>query len=122
MTKQQTIELLKQQMPSFYSLEQVIDIVSKIEEPKVAFIDQDHIKKIVENVKDYVESAIRDIDYDSCDYTLEMDYDNTVKLTNVEIDSEDVANTVGRELEDLLDEMKEEFESEDKVEDEMPPL
>ena len=113
MNKQKTIDFLKTQLlvtSGFYSTEQVIEMISKIEEPKVTFLDEKHIMKIVENVKDYVESAIRDIDYDSCNYTLEMDYDNTVKLTNVEIDSEDVVTTVGRELEELLDEMKVEFD------------
>lgn len=33
MTKQQTVELLQNQLPSFYSLEQVINIVNQIEEP-----------------------------------------------------------------------------------------
>ncbi len=116
MNKQQTLSLLKQQMPSFYSLEQVIEIISKIEEPKATFLDQDHIKKIVENVKRYVDLAISNIDFDSCDYELEMDYNNTVTLSNVDIDSDDIANTVGRELEDLLDEMKDQFESEAQVE------
>ncbi len=116
MTKQQTINLLKQQMPSFYSLEQVIGIVSQIEEPKATLLDQDHIKKIVDNVKAYVDSAISNIDLDSCDYELEMDYNNTITLSNVDIDSDDIANEVGRKLEDLLDRMKEEFESEAQVE------
>jgi hypothetical protein len=116
MNKQQTIDLLKKQMPSFYSLEQVIGIVFQIEEPKATLLDQGHIKKIVDNVKAYVDSAISNIDFDSCDYQLEMDYNNTVAITSIDIDSDDIANEVGRKLEDLLDQMKEEFESEAQVE------
>ena len=34
MNKNQTIELLKNQLPGFYSVEQVISLIEGIEEPK----------------------------------------------------------------------------------------
>jgi len=111
MNKQQTIDLLKQQMPSFYSLEQVIEMISKIEEPKSSILDDELIERIVDKTKRTVKNIIGNIDFDDCDYELEMDYNNTITLTNVDIDSDDIANDVGIELEDFLDSIKEEFET-----------
>jgi hypothetical protein len=40
-----------------------------------------------------------------------MDYNNTVTLTNVTVDEDDIANDIVSELEDFLDNIKEEFET-----------
>jgi hypothetical protein len=122
MNKQQTIDLLKQQMPSFYSLEQVIEMISKIEEPKVTFLDEEHIEKIVKHVKRSVESTIRDINFNEYDFDVSINYNKEIELDNVDIDGGDIADSVGNDLEEFLTELKEQFESEDKVEDEMLPL
>jgi hypothetical protein len=114
MNKQQTINLLKQQMPSFYSLEQVIEMISKIDEPKSSILDDELIERIVDKTKKVVRNIISNTDFSDCDYELEMDYNNTVTLTNVDIDSDDIANDVGIELEDFLvylNSIKEEFET-----------
>jgi hypothetical protein len=120
MNKQQTIDLLKQQMPSFYSLEQVIEMISKIDEPKSSILDDELIERIVDKTKRTVKNIIGNIDFDDCDYELEMDYNNTITLTNVDIDSEGIANDVGIELEDFLDSIKEEFETKTEEAQERP--
>jgi hypothetical protein len=114
MNKQQTIDLLKQQMPSFYSLEQVIEMISKIDEPKSSILDDELIERIVDKTKKVVRKIISNTDFSDCDYELEMDCNNTVTLTNVTIDEDDIANDVGIELEDFLvylNSIKEEFET-----------
>ena len=57
MTKNQTIELLKNQMPSFYSLEQVIDIVNGIEETNFK-ISAEAIEGLVRRVKDQLQENV----------------------------------------------------------------
>jgi len=87
MTKQATIDLLKQQLPGFYSAEQVIDMISKIE-PEVLdayefeFTDE-RIKTLVDNVVD----EITDLGIDAID-----DYDLSMNGREVEIDSIDLSN------------------------------
>jgi len=39
MTKQQTVELLKQQLPGFYSVEQVIKMIDDIEDNSQTSLD-----------------------------------------------------------------------------------
>jgi hypothetical protein len=87
MTKQATIDLLKQQLPGFYSAEQVIDMISKIE-PEVLdayefeFTDE-RIKTLVDNVVD----EINDLGID-----LVSDYDLSMSYKEVELDSIDLNN------------------------------
>ena len=114
MNKQQTIDFLKTQLlvtSGFYSTEQVIEMISKIDEPKSSILDDELIERIVDKTKKVVREIISNTDFSDCDYELEMDYNNTVTLTNVTIDEDDIANDVGIELEDFLDSIKEEFET-----------
>jgi hypothetical protein len=114
MNKQQTIDFLKTQLlvtSGFYSTEQVIEMISKIDEPKSSILDDELIERIIDKTKKVVRKIISNTDFSDCDYELEMDYNNTVTLTNVTIDSDDIANDVGIELEDFLDSIKEEFET-----------
>jgi hypothetical protein len=87
MTKQATIDVLKQQLPGFYSAEQVIDMISKIE-PEVleAYefeLNDDQIKTLVGNVVD----EITDLGVDAID-----DYELSMNGREVEIDSIDLSN------------------------------
>ena len=50
MTKQETIALLKQQMPSFYSLEQVINIVENIKKNDFQFDIDEISTNIAESI------------------------------------------------------------------------
>ena len=50
MNKTQTVELLKQQLPGFYSVEQVIDIINGIEE-SISFNPEELIEKISRKVE-----------------------------------------------------------------------
>jgi hypothetical protein len=87
MTKQETIDLLKQQLPGFYSVEQVIDMISKIE-PEVleAYefeFNNERIGVLVGNVVD----ELRDQGLD-----LISDYDLSISYREVELDSIDISN------------------------------
>jgi hypothetical protein len=88
MNKQQTIELLQQQIPSYYSLEQVIKIINDIEdavEAKVEISDE-LIDSIVEEVGDLGNDLFDD-------YELEM-YNNVVELSVVDINRDAIKRAV----------------------------
>jgi len=70
MTKTQTVDLLKNQLPGFYSVEQVINIIEMIEEPK-------GLSKT--NIKDIAQCIIVDIER-------EADQGNIVSYDDVEFD------------------------------------
>jgi hypothetical protein len=93
MNKQQTIELLQKQMPSFYSLEQVISIINDIEDTvtvKAEFNDE-----LIDTVVD----RIVDLGTDSIDsYELEM-YNNQVEIQSLDLD----ADVVKRAIKSVLD-------------------
>jgi hypothetical protein len=54
MTKTQTVDLLRSQLPGFYSVEQVINLIEKMEDtPKIT---QEHIKAIAQSITAEIES------------------------------------------------------------------
>ena len=107
MNKQQTIELLKQQLPGFYSVEQVIDIINGVEESSNG-VSEEKLNEIADGVYDVVEKKMRNadtrdvIDYDSADFTIS--YNNTLELDNVEISSDTIAEMISSEIKEYLTE------------------
>ena len=108
MTKQATIDILKQQLPGFYSAEQVIDMISKIE-PEVleAYefeFNDDQIKTLVDNVVD----EIRDLGIDAVD-----DYELSLNYKEIELDSIDISNhSVKKAVESAVENWVEWFKEE----------
>jgi hypothetical protein len=108
MTKQATIDLLKQQIPGFYSAEQVIDMISKIE-PEVleAYefkFNDEQIKVLVGNVADEIRDQGLDL---ISDYDLSMSY-REVELDSIDISSHSVKNAVNSAIENWVEWFKEE--------------
>jgi predicted Zn-dependent protease len=108
MTKQATIDLLKQQLPGFYSAEQVIDMISKIE-PEVleAYefeFNDDQIKTLVGNITD----EITDLGADAIDdYELSMN-GREVELDSIDISDYSIKNAVKSAVENWVEGLKEE--------------
>jgi hypothetical protein len=90
MTKQQTIELLQQQLPGFYSVEQMIKIISEIEDTPSISINDELIESIVDEI------ACVDLDLIS-DYSLSISY-REVELDSVSIDRRLVEEAVRQAL------------------------
>lgn len=97
MTKQQTIESLERQMPSFYSLQQVIDIVKAIDDKpkdKANWAIEDLSAVIDDVIENYDTSDL--VDYENID--ISIDYDRRIEINNVNVDLEclrrDVVNAV----------------------------
>ena len=84
MTKNQTIDLLKNQLPGFYSVEQVINLIEKIEEGSSRRITTNDIEQAIDKVIRWVEHNEREfLDLDSAE--LEMSYDNRIEVVGVPI-------------------------------------
>ena len=105
MTKQQTVELLKQQLPGFYSAEQVINIINDIEDSFQTSLDEDQLENIADSIYDKVRSALGGmysgdiIDTDSAEFSL---YDKTIELDSVDIDKDSIADTVIEEVKKVM--------------------
>jgi hypothetical protein len=106
MTKQQTIELLGQQLPGFYSVEQVIKLINDIEDSgtsKFKF-DSDHIKDLSSEITDAIGqegSSIID------DYELSMNC-REVELDSVEFNHSTLSNTIKDAIEAFIENLEDE--------------
>jgi hypothetical protein len=87
MTKQATIDVLKQQLPGFYSAEQVIDMISKIEPEVLEAYEFEFTDEQMETLVGNVVDEISDLGID-----LVSDYDLSMNYKEVELDSIDISN------------------------------
>ena len=106
MTKQATVELLKQQLPGFYSVEQVINIINGIEDDsQVEAYNENQLEIIADEIYDEVRDALSKmytndlIDTDSAEFSL---YDKTIELDSVDIDKDSIADTVIEEVKKVM--------------------
>ena len=104
MTKQATVELLKQQLPGFYSAEQVINIINDIEDSSET-LNEDQLESIADTIYDEVRDALGKmytndiIDTDSAEFSL---YNKTIELDSVDIDKDSIADTVIEEVKKVM--------------------
>lgn len=86
MTKQQTIDTLKSQLPGFYSAEQVIALIDSIEvEAKQTIPSELDSDKVSSLVRDMVEEICDQADSLIDDYELEMN-GREVEMTSITLD------------------------------------
>ena len=89
MTKSQTVELLKSQLPGFYSVEQVINLIEKIEEGSSRKITTNDIQKAIDKVISWVDHNERDVvDLDSAEF--ELSYNNRLECVGIQINTESI--------------------------------
>lgn len=104
MTKQQTIDTLKTQLPGFYSVEQVIEMISKIETGTSFEFNEEQIGILVGNVVD----EVRDLGVDMIDdYELSMNY-REVELDSIDISSGSIKTAVKSAVQNWVEWFKEE--------------
>jgi len=118
MTKQATVELLKQQLPGFYSVEQVISIVSGIddEQPQLFKFDETKLEeirdKIVSDVYDKVGDALSDmydddlVDTSSAEFSLNG---NEIQLDSVDVDKDNISDKVSDVCGDVVRDVLEKY-------------
>jgi len=105
MNKQQTIELLKQQLPGFYSVEQVINIINDVDTGSSG-LSEEKLTEISESIYDVVEKKMREVDasdvvdFSSAEFSIE--YDNRVALEAIDISSDTIAEMVANDVKDYL--------------------
>ena len=108
MTKQATIDLLKQQLPGFYSAEQVIDMISKIESEVLEAYEfefnDDQIRTLVDNVVDEISNLGIDL---VSDYDLSMSY-KEVELDSIDLNNHQIKGAVKSAVQNWVEWFKEE--------------
>jgi hypothetical protein len=102
MNKQQTIELLSKQLPGFYSVEQVIEMIKNIEESGPS-LTRASFEELVETIVDQIDScgvdAIGNYDLEMCD--------REVTLERVDFDIRTLQSAVRNTLEDCIEVIEE---------------
>jgi predicted Zn-dependent protease len=110
MTKQATIDLLKQQLPGFYSAEQVIDMISKIEPEVLEAYEFKFNDEQIETLVDNVVDEISDLGIDLVsDYDLSMSY-KEVELDSIDLNNHQIKGAVKSAVQNWVEELKEEAE------------
>jgi hypothetical protein len=99
MTKAETIAALGNQMSSFYSLEQVINIVNNIDEK--GGISKGALERIVDNI---MESLERDVDHfvSKEDADFELTYDRRIEITEIPVDFDFIREAIENNLDELV--------------------
>lgn len=105
MTKQQTVELLQQQLPGFYSVEQVIKMINDIEDSNESFEFSDaHINDLSSDIADALSQEGTSI---VDDYELSIS-GREVELDSIDFDSRTISNIVSDIVTDFMEQFKEE--------------
>jgi hypothetical protein len=99
MTKQQTIETLQNQLPCFYSLEQVISIINGIEDNNT--LNDDSIQMIMKKISRSLHDSSELIDHGSAEF--ELEYNNTITLASIDVDIDKILEIVEEELNDCVE-------------------
>jgi hypothetical protein len=102
MTKAETLAALKNQLDSFYSLEQVIKIIEGIEpEPASGVLTEEQCDSILGSIENCFDRCGTDfIDLSSAEF--EFGYDGkTVELRTVDFDVHEIMHSIGRVFEQL---------------------
>ena len=110
MTKNQTVDLLKSQLPGFYSVEQVINLIDKIEEeqakPKLSV---DQLRDITSSIMNAIEEeANRDNIVCMDDVEFELDYQRRIEVTDVPINFDAIRDCIENGLTDAFEPLEEE--------------
>jgi hypothetical protein len=108
MTKQATVELLQQQLPGFYSVEQVIKLINDIEDVGVA-ATADQVEDLVSSIETAIERVLQRMDSDELVDKESAEFElngNEISLYSVEANdgliSEECAGVVRTKLLDFF--------------------
>jgi hypothetical protein len=113
MTKAQTLAALGNQLDSFYSLEQVINIVKNIEESKGRVITTLDIERAIDKVICWADNNERDlVDMDSVEF--ELNYDNRIEVVGAPINTDNLREALENNFMDFGEAEEDEVE-ENKV-------
>ena len=102
MNKNETIELLEKQLPGFYSVDQVIELIKGIEGGTNDF----NIDSLVEVIQEHIRNEIGNMSSDNaCDFSsaeFSLDH-NTIELDCVDLECSNIASEAVHGLEDVIE-------------------
>ena len=120
MTKNQTIDLLRNQLPGFYSVEQVINLIEKIEEEKVQSAPKLTVDQLRDVTSNIMHAIRREADCDGIvcldDVEFELDYNKRIEVTDVPINFDAIRDCIEEGLTEFFDDAdnEDEFEKESR--------
>jgi hypothetical protein len=101
MTKQQTVELLQKQLPGFYSVEQVINIIRDIDEmsePSAPLsLTEDQLGDIDEQIHNAIDRCMGNmysddlVNVDTAEFSLNG---NEIQLDSVDVNTDEIADNI----------------------------
>jgi hypothetical protein len=99
MTKQQTIETLQKQLPGFYSAEQVIKMISEIEDSEsTGTFTDDQIDELATQIASEITDGSMDLVYS---YDLTMNY-REVELDSLDLNESDIIRIAKDAIKEFL--------------------
>ena len=118
MNKQQTVELLKNQIPGFYSVEQVINLINDIDESG-GKLSNEQIEELTQSIQETVARAVRNFDtrdiVDNSTAEFSIGYNNTLELDSVDVDLDSLNDEIESTIESTVTEFFEDLEKESDV-------
>jgi hypothetical protein len=107
MNKLKTLAALRNQMDSFYSLEQVIKIIEGIEEEKSRVISVVDITRAIDRVVENFEMNAKDVvDVDNIEFSI--GYHKTIEIDNIDINSDYIREALEHVFMDFGEDVTEE--------------
>ena len=104
MNKNETIELLEKQLPGFYSVDQVIELIKGIEaeEGMSPFKIESLVEAIEAHINDQVSGMSSDnaCDFGSAEFSLSY---NTIELDGVDLEARNIASEATDGLEHVIE-------------------
>jgi hemerythrin-like domain-containing protein len=89
MTKNETLDLLKSQLPGFYSVEQVINLIEKIDVGSGRKITTDDIERAIDKTVDWIDREQSEVfQFDRAEF--ELNCDNRIELVGVPVDVDSI--------------------------------
>jgi predicted RNase H-like HicB family nuclease len=115
MTKQQAIDTINASFPSIWSKDDVLQLINKIDEGEGS-IDRE---KLLEKIKEAVESGIEGMSNDEIVDKSECDFDvrngNEIVLDSFGINTSDIVDNVMSDVENAIDEYIEELNEKEEA-------
>jgi hypothetical protein len=115
---QEAVALVETSFPSIFSKEDVLKLLNSIQaQPTLPEgFAEGLVDKIAAKVYSKIDrhSTVKLVDYDSAEF--EIDYNNKLTLTNVDIDTDEICDAVNDAVQGAVDEMMEELFPQPSVE------
>ena len=115
MTKSQTVDLLRDQMPGFYSAEQVINLIEKIEEEQVKpKLSVTQLREITQSIVEAIEeeSTCRNSIICFDDVEFELNYYKRIEVTDVPINFDVIRDCIENSLTEAFEPLEEDEDNE----------